>query len=488
MDVEPYHPGQVTAKGPHRRRFFRIRPDRHRLPLYRFYVYGLLEAVQFDQFVWMLYLLGHGFSLAQVSLVYVVYQATMFTTEVPSGYLADRLGRRTFLVAGMAYKATAALLLLYPVNLGVVLASAALTGLARTLPSGTNLAYFREVAEKVAGAAAEAAQNRDPAESPSPPGRTGPDGHPREVAAFDRLLATYVTLTATGTLLAGWVGGLVAGRSFQWLYALEAAVAATGMIVAAGLPRTGGGSGPVLHGAGGAGVRRGDLLASLASRWSLARSTWTVASRHWQTLALVVVVALTWAGSAAATEYTQPLLLALGASPGAVSTLLAGASLVTMAGARLAGAWRGPRRAVFVLIPWLLAAGALLRALAAVPSVGAHRVVTGPAEPDGGLALLNPALALAVGGLVLHRLAGGASQVTFNARLLEAAPAHLRGTVLSAANTLWAALSLTSFPVLGYAGERWGLGVLFGILAVVHAVTALAAVRVRTRSDRGVSS
>lgn len=198
--------------------------------------------------------------------------------------------------------------------------------------------------------------------------------------------------------------------------------------------------------------------------------------------------ALTWAGSAAATEYTQLLLLVLGASPGGVSTLLAGASLVTVAGARLAGAWRGPRRALFVLIPWLLAAGTLLRSLTAVPGVGVHRAVTGPAEPDGGLALLNPALALAVGGLVLHRLAGGARQVTFNARLLEAASAHLRGTVLSAANTLWAALSLTAFPVLGYAGERWGLGVLFGILAVVHAVTALAAVRVRTRSDGGSSS
>lgn len=51
MGVKPCKPRQVTARSPHRRRFFRIPPDRHRLPLYRFYVYGLLEAVQFDQLV-----------------------------------------------------------------------------------------------------------------------------------------------------------------------------------------------------------------------------------------------------------------------------------------------------------------------------------------------------------------------------------------------------------------------------------------------------
>ncbi|WP_042500520.1 hypothetical protein [Thermaerobacter marianensis] len=185
-------------------------------------------------------------------------------------------------------------------------------------------------------------------------------------------------------------------------------------------------------------------------------------------MAAITVVAATWAGSAARTEYTQPLLQALGARPGAVSTLLTGATLVTMAGVRLAEARPHARRAVFVLIPWLLAAGALLRAGAA-PGSGPGSAM----EPKG----LSPAVVLAVAGLALHRLAGRASQVIFNALLLETAPAHLRGTVLSAGNTLWAALSLAAFPLLGYVGGRWGLDALFALLAGLHAMAGVTAAR-----------
>jgi MFS family permease len=65
-----------------------------------FYVYTLLNNFILDRAIWMLFLLAKGFSLSQIALIESAYHAMNFVFEVPTGYVADRYGKRASLLLG----------------------------------------------------------------------------------------------------------------------------------------------------------------------------------------------------------------------------------------------------------------------------------------------------------------------------------------------------------------------------------------------------
>lgn len=90
----------------------------------------------------VLYAQSRGFDLFQVGVYTSVYALTVAATEVPSGVLADTLGRKR--VAMLAYVASlcATVMLLFASSMPVLIGFALLYGLSRALHSGTLQAWF----------------------------------------------------------------------------------------------------------------------------------------------------------------------------------------------------------------------------------------------------------------------------------------------------------------------------------------------------------
>lgn len=87
-----------------------------------------------------------GLSLAQVGLVGAVYSVTVLVLEVPTGGLADVLGRRRVLLAGTVTNIVALLVFLFATSLAAFALAALLRGIERALRSGALEAWFVDAA------------------------------------------------------------------------------------------------------------------------------------------------------------------------------------------------------------------------------------------------------------------------------------------------------------------------------------------------------
>lgn len=86
--------------------------------------------------VYALYLQRHGWSLLQISTIESLVIATRFAAEVPTGLIADRLGRKWSVVASSLFLMSGETLFFFRRDYGTVLIIAVLTGLGFALGSG----------------------------------------------------------------------------------------------------------------------------------------------------------------------------------------------------------------------------------------------------------------------------------------------------------------------------------------------------------------
>lgn len=107
----------------------------------------------------VLLLLERGLTLAEVALLGVVSSVTVALAELPTGGLADSLGRRPVLVASALVHAGGLVLLALAGRLDLLVVSAVLRGLARALASGPLEAWYVDTA-RAAGAVADGALTR----------------------------------------------------------------------------------------------------------------------------------------------------------------------------------------------------------------------------------------------------------------------------------------------------------------------------------------
>lgn len=87
--------------------------------------------------VWVLLLAGRGFSLAEIGLAEGFFHLVSLLCEVPSGMLADLLGRKRALVAGQIMSGLSAVAMLLSQNLAGVCVNMAFSALGYNLASGT---------------------------------------------------------------------------------------------------------------------------------------------------------------------------------------------------------------------------------------------------------------------------------------------------------------------------------------------------------------
>lgn len=101
------------------------------------HLYNFLFSLRITDAVWVVFLLGRGFSLAQVGIAEGVFHLVSFLCEVPSGMAADLLGRkRTLVAAGFCGTASAAFMA-FSTGFGGVCLSMAFQALMYNLCSGT---------------------------------------------------------------------------------------------------------------------------------------------------------------------------------------------------------------------------------------------------------------------------------------------------------------------------------------------------------------
>jgi MFS family permease len=174
--------------------------------LRRFYAYQVVAEFYFTGGIWILYLQSRGFSLAEIGLAESVFHLAPVTLELPSGSIADVLGRKWSLVAGCLLGALSAALMLQADSLLWLLPAMFLGGASYAFRSGATQAFLYD--NLAAG-----------------------DGAGRYAGLWGRLLSvSYVVIAATT-----WLGAFLADRSFVLPYALTitSGLAAAGL--AAGL-------------------------------------------------------------------------------------------------------------------------------------------------------------------------------------------------------------------------------------------------------------
>ena len=109
----------------------------------RFYAGTLLYNLMFFMPIWVIFLQQkHGLTLTQVTLVDFAFWMTMALTEVPTGAVADTIGRKTSMVIGYLLSIAATLLFGLAPTYPLLLLANSLWGIALTFLSGADMAFF----------------------------------------------------------------------------------------------------------------------------------------------------------------------------------------------------------------------------------------------------------------------------------------------------------------------------------------------------------
>jgi len=299
----------------------------------RFYTYSLFNGLQLDRWLWVLYLSHRGFTLAEIGIAKVVFEATVLITEIPSGYLADRFGKRPFLIAGGLAAAASALALRNGITLSVVLLAMVLRALAYTLPSGSDAAYLNDAVVSA-----------------------------NEEHQLGKILGHFGTTRSFGQFIGGIAGGGLAELSWSGLYAVDFALALGRVAAAVSLPSSV--------------SRRHGSVASVPSN----RPAWGHRMMALGGVILLIGLASTyWSVSTVKFLFAQPLLGTRGIGPGVIAMALSCTDLLSMAGSYLGGHLPpGFRRMNHMT--WIAACDALVTTLLISPIVHINLLALGASQ------------------------------------------------------------------------------------------------------------
>ncbi len=116
----------------------------------KFFVFYALYNLMFFMPVWVIYLQQrHGISIAQVTLVDFAFWITMALTEVPTGAVADTVGRKPSLLIGVLLAVGSVLLFGLTPSYPLLLLANSLWGIAITFISGADIAFFYDTLQVI---------------------------------------------------------------------------------------------------------------------------------------------------------------------------------------------------------------------------------------------------------------------------------------------------------------------------------------------------
>lgn len=105
--------------------------------LRKLYLYELISGFQIVDAVWVVFLLQRGFSVAQVGIAEGVFHVVSMCCEIPSGMLADLIGRKRTLVLSGMVSAAGSLCMILTDAFPMILVAMGLNALSYNLVSGS---------------------------------------------------------------------------------------------------------------------------------------------------------------------------------------------------------------------------------------------------------------------------------------------------------------------------------------------------------------
>lgn len=105
--------------------------------LRKLYLYELISGFQIVDAVWVVFLLQRGFSIAQVGIAEGVFHVVSMCCEIPSGMLADLIGRKRTLVLSGLVSAAGSLCMILTDAFFMILVAMGLNALSYNLVSGS---------------------------------------------------------------------------------------------------------------------------------------------------------------------------------------------------------------------------------------------------------------------------------------------------------------------------------------------------------------
>ena len=107
-----------------------------------FRLYQFFNGIIFTGPIWAVFLLSRGLTLTQFGFVEAALHVGMLIAQVPTGALADALGRRRLLVGAGFFTAAAELGYVYAPGFGLICVAGAVHGVAFALRTGADEAYL----------------------------------------------------------------------------------------------------------------------------------------------------------------------------------------------------------------------------------------------------------------------------------------------------------------------------------------------------------
>lgn len=255
--------------------------------------------VQFWFPVWFIFLLDRGFTVGHAAFADGLFRFVATVAEVPAGWIADRVGRKSSLYFALIGTTITFLLIAGVSNLATLAVAWSVWGILWALVSGLLTAYGWEIGLETQGGGTARA-------------------------------ADYVRLRRISASVAMMLSLVTAGALYQYSatlpFTITAALALMAIPVAAGLPAVSGSSGT-------AKVATGDLRLTLAGPIRVAL------------FAGAVVLVAGWSIQ----MVFQPMGLEAGLTPTGMSFLFAAYALAQLVGAWSVGKFRASRSSVLVL-------------------------------------------------------------------------------------------------------------------------------------------
>jgi MFS family permease len=248
------------------------------LAVFRFY--QLFNGMIFEGPIWAVFLLSRGLTLTQFGFVEATLHVGMLIAQVPTGALADALGRRRLLVAAGFFAATAELGYVYAPGFALICVAGGIHGVAFALRTGADEAYlFDSLAHD--------------------------DAH----ALFPRMLGGLWAVFQFASAVSFMAGGLIATYSRPLAFWLTAVCALLASAIATRLPddaRGGARAGVTVAASGLRALFRAPRLGMLTLAWSI---YWAAVTSWWY--------------------YAAPLFHSKGASDALLGVVLGGAMLAS---------------------------------------------------------------------------------------------------------------------------------------------------------------
>ncbi|MHB8127887.1 MAG: MFS transporter [Mobilitalea sp.] len=167
------------------------------------YIYCFFKNFDISNSIWVLYLVYKGMSLWQIGIVEGIYHLTSFLFEVPTGALADLLGRKKAILVGRICSALSSILCLFGHNMWHFALAFAISAIGQNLNSGSEEALVYDSMKQ-----------------------SGQEN--RYIKVNSRLNVIIEIAQGTATVL----GGVIAEYSFAWCYIISVIIALIALVPA----------------------------------------------------------------------------------------------------------------------------------------------------------------------------------------------------------------------------------------------------------------